>query len=154
MHLVCPCHLVGLLVRHLPTAQTPLTQLVTQLPQPILSLLSTVNGKTYLSSQLLVSPFLLFPTLKSIYRDDDAGLQENTFCQSVVLSPSVKSCAKLTIFSSLFGAAWCSSPNCQHHWAPGVGIMLTQSREIFKTRCCSHISASFIRSQLNRPAHK
>ena len=101
MHLVCPCHLVELLVRHLPTAQTPLTQLVTQLPQPILSLLSTVNGKTFLSSQLFFSPFLLFPTLKSIYRDDSAGLQENTFCQSVVLNPSVKSCAKLTIFSLL-----------------------------------------------------
>ena len=78
---------------------------------------------------------LSLPTLKSLLpslkrrHDDGAGLQKkNTSSQSVVLTPSVKSCTKLAIFSSLLAAA-CSSKlqiaNIIEN-APGVR-MLTQT---------------------------
>ena len=77
---------------------------------------------------------LSLPTLKSLLpslkwrHDDGAGLQKNTSSQSVVLTPSVKSCTKLAIFSSLLAAACSSKLQIINiiEKAPGVR-MLTQT---------------------------
>ena len=108
----------------------PPALLVAQLPQPILSLLSTVNGKTYLSSQLLLLSIVVAnPQIFVALTEMEAWWWRGfASSQSVVLTPSVKSCTKLAIFSSLLAAACSSKLQITNiiEKAPGVR-MLTQT---------------------------
>ena len=139
MHLVCPCHLVGLLVRH----TWPLPRLLVRYLSPNLSLNCPAHSLPPVNSEWEDATSLLNCCLRLFFSSQPSNLcclhskmkewwrgfaKQNSFRQSVVLTPSVKSCTKLAIFSSLLAAACSSKLQIINiiEKAPGVR-MLTQT---------------------------